>query len=159
MTGLIHAVAYGVAAGLWLLVLLMVGGAVALSAPWHACRRVVLRARWARVARSCGLAVTRDRRTWPGQPAERVEYLPSISWGRVLPGSRGVRYTVRPARGGTLQDVADAAERLAAALHVHRVELERVRADKGYLTVVWADPFRAPVAPRKFEPTGAEVSA
>jgi hypothetical protein len=79
--------------------------------------------------------------------SERVEYLPTISWGRALPCGRGVVYRLRPARGGTIGDVALAAERLAAGLRVHRVEVERIRADKGRLVAIWSDPLAAVVEP------------
>jgi hypothetical protein len=146
MSLVLHAIAVGAVAGPWLLVLAVVAGALALSTPWRLIRRCVLRARWASVARSCGLAVTRDRRSKGGE-THRVEYLPTIRWGRALPGGGGVHYRLRPARGGTIGDVAEAAERLAAGLHVHRVEVERIRADKGRMVAIWSDPLADTVKP------------
>ena len=52
-----------------------------------------------------------------------------------MPG--GVRYTLRPARGGTIEQVADAQEALAAGLHVGLVEVVRLAPDRGTLTVYW----------------------
>lgn len=138
----------------WIGVVSLIGGWLTMGLIERGLRRMVLRSRWPSVARSCGLAVTKDRRSrsWPGGDtvtlgSERVEWLPQISWGRALPGHRGVVFRLRPARGGTLADVGEAAERLAAGLHVHRVEVERRRADLGRLIVVWSDPFDRVVRP------------
>jgi hypothetical protein len=106
-------------------------------------RRAVLRARWPSVARSCGLGVTNDRRSreWPGGAvvniaANRVEYLPTLSWGRTS-GPGATAWVLRPARGGTIDHVAEAAEALAAALGVARVLVDRQNPSKGFLEVVW----------------------
>lgn len=106
-------------------------------------RRAVLRARWPSVARSCGLCVINDRRSgqWPGGAvvtitAERVEYLPTISWGRTS-GPGATAWVLRPARGGTVDQVAEAAEALAAGLGVARVLVDRQTPSKGHVEVVW----------------------
>jgi hypothetical protein len=111
---------------------------------WHLFRRTVLRARWVSVARSCGLGVTRDirGRQWPFDASvtignDRVEYLPVITRPRSVPGV-GVRYRLSPARGGTLGQVAEAAESLAAGLNVQRVEVTRVTPSRGELLAVWS---------------------
>jgi hypothetical protein len=106
-------------------------------------RRAVLRARWPSVARSFGLGITNDRRSrrWPGGAVvtitvERVEYLPTISWGRTS-GPGATAWVLRPARGGTIDHVAEAADAVAAALAVARILVDRTTPSKGHLEVVW----------------------
>jgi hypothetical protein len=111
---------------------------------WRACRRITLRARWTSVARSSELAVQRDHRV-PGVGADsatltdivRLEWTPTIRRGRALPGSAGVTYQLRPARGSSIPEIAERAERLAAGLHVAAIEIEPIRPDLAHLTVRW----------------------
>ena len=126
--------------------LVIVGWAlVALWAVWSPTKplwRMVLRARWVSVARSCGLANTNDRRgsNWPFDVTvtitnERVEYLPIIKRPKTVPG--GVLYTLIPARGSTINQVAEQEEALAAGLKVSRVMVERTSPSRGLITFLW----------------------
>jgi hypothetical protein len=110
---------------------------------YHWLRRAVLRGRWPSVARSCGLArLDRRGESWPFDAtttvtgAVRVEWLPIISRPRHVPDV-GVKFRLTPARGGSLADVADAAESLAAALKVTRVEVTRGSPSRGQLLAVY----------------------
>lgn len=106
-------------------------------------RRIVLRAQWPSVARACSLAVTKDRRPqeWPAETVLQglntniVESLPILSRGRGFPG--GCSWRVTPARGSTIDAIANASEALAAAWRVGLVEVERHTASRGTLTVTW----------------------
>lgn len=106
-------------------------------------RRAVIRHRWPAVARSAGLARYVPRRSlWPteaaGNPAHRVERIPTLRHPRsvVTADVRAALYEVRPARGGTLDDVAAASEALAAGLGVVAVNVTRHDARRGSLLAV-----------------------
>ena len=102
-------------------------------------RRMLLRIRWPSAARSSGLGRVERKRNWLAVSTTelgRTERLPTLSCGRRV-DANVVRYRVHPARGGSLADIAEAAERLAAALRVARVEVHRELAHRGVLTVVW----------------------
>ena len=62
---------------------------------------------------------------------------PVISRPRRVPGV-GVRFRLTPARGGSISDVAEAAEALAAGLRVQRVEVTRTSPARGSLLAVWS---------------------
>lgn len=121
--------------------------------PGRALRRIVLRARWPSAARAVDAGTTRDRRSksWPGGAtvtigSDRIEYLPTISHGRALPGGIGVRYTVHPARGSTLTELRTLEARLAAALDVSEVVVDdRVKPSRGWLDVLWTDTLAATI--------------
>jgi len=111
---------------------------------YHWLRRMALRGRWPSLTRSCGLArLDRRGESWPFDAtttvtgAVRVEWLPVISRPRRVPGV-GVRFRLTPARGGSISDVAEAAEALAAGLRVQRVEVTRTSPARGSLLAVWS---------------------
>lgn len=110
---------------------------------WRAARRCVLRCRWTSVARSSQLATSDKRRVGAGADAAKrwdivdLEWTPTIRSGRALPHGAGVTYVLTPARGSSLPEIADRAERLAAGLHVAQVRIERDRPDTGRLVVIW----------------------
>lgn len=84
-------------------------------------QRLLVRLRWVPTVRAAGLG----RRG-----------LPTIHHGRLV-GDQGVRYRLRPATGGSINDVAAVAEELAAALRVRRCEVVRLAPHKGELVVLW----------------------
>ena len=95
------------------------------------------------MARSCGLGVTNDRRSgeWPGgavvEHHRRPRRVPADNLVRSRVRSGATAWVLRPARGGTIDQVAEAAEALAAALGVARVLVDRATPSKGHLEVVW----------------------
>lgn len=164
-----------------------------LGTPGRVVRRVLIRARWQSVARSCGLAVTRDRssgglsadralaglgegldkalsglgdgveralsgkaldgpprqmRTPPKPPArpETIERLPKLRHGHASPDRLTVTYRLTPARGQTVEDIADRAQALADGLGVHRVTVYRTGPNAGELVAYFGDPFAQSVA-------------
>ncbi|MGE3448700.1 MAG: hypothetical protein AB7H92_14095 [Microbacteriaceae bacterium] len=107
-------------------------------------RRAVFRARFVSVARACGLANLNDIRSpsWPASAtvdirSERVEYLPTISWGRSS-GPNAVAWRLIPARGSTIEAVADAAPALCAALGVEVIIVDASSPSRGFLEARWA---------------------
>lgn len=109
---------------------------------YHWLRRTILRGRWVSVARSCGLS-RRDVRgsQWPFDATitmgnQRVEWLPTLSRARHVEGV-GVRFKLTPARGGSIGDVAEVSEALAAGLRVQRIEITRTSPSKGELLAVY----------------------
>jgi hypothetical protein len=124
------------------LIVLAIPAVIAASYRRQLLARAVLRARWPSVARSAGLGVLRDirGRSWPFDSTvtlgnEHVEHLPIISRPRPVPGV-GISYRLTPARGGTLDQVAQASEALAAGLRVQRVEVTRTTPSRGQLLAV-----------------------
>lgn len=128
------------------------------------CRRTAIRCGWPSIARSAGLAVTRDKKlvaagqghvslySLATQPLDKVpatgsaapktqtiERLPKLSRGRLTPSKAAITWEVRPARGQSLDAVTAVTDQLAAAMQVHQVTLDRVRPDRGRLTVVLQD--------------------
>jgi hypothetical protein len=106
-------------------------------------RRAGVRGRWPSVVRSCGLArLDRRGESWPFDVtttvtgAVRVEWLPVLTRPRHVEGV-GVRFRLVPARGGSIGDVAQVAEQLAAGLRVARVEVARTAPSLGTLTAVY----------------------
>lgn len=137
------------------------------GSPARAARRGMVRARWQSVARSSGLAVTKDRRSLVAgpsltalltQPMDRaptggpqarkapIERLPRLSGGRSSPDKAMVTYRLVPARGQTVEDVAEKAQALADGLGVRRVVVRRVGPAKGELVAYLRDVFRLPRA-------------
>lgn len=115
--------------------------------PWLLVRRVALRSRWPSVARACRLANREDVRSDElgssvvvSLSSDRVEYLPTLSHGRALPADAGVTYRLTTARGGTIGEVANEAEPLAAALRVALVTVHRNpdRPDRGTIDIYWS---------------------
>ncbi len=129
--------------------------------------RGLIRARWASVARSTGLAVTKDKRaagavsgvgmlallsgpidkpsagTTGGTASKPVERLPKLSHGRASTTRSAVTWRVKPARGQSVDDVAGKSEELAAALGCHQVIVTRDRPNRGQLTAVLRDELSA----------------
>lgn len=134
------------------------------GSPHRAITRGLVRARWQSVARSSGLAVVRDRggalgagapslghvltgdltRRQGGQQLARrppVERLPRLRAGHASPDRLTVTWRVTPARGQTVEDVADKAQALADGLGVDRVVVRRVGPAAGELTAYLGDRF------------------
>src|SRR3954469_2303454 len=93
------------------LAVLGIVGWIAGSVRYDWTRRAMLRARWPSVARSCGLAVRKDRRgrQWPFDSTTTIAdptvgYLPVIRRPRLVRGV-GIAYKLTPARGGTVGEV------------------------------------------------------
>lgn len=150
----------------------LVRGRFDVGSPARAVRRGLLRARWSSVARSSGLAITKDRRSLAGPPGGlvallsgpmdkapssssqagkvTVERLPRLRAGRASPDKLTVTYRVKPARGQTVEDIADKADALADALHVPRVVVRRIPGNQGELTAYLGDVFAEPT---RWEPT------
>lgn len=105
-------------------------------------KRTTVRSRWPSVARSAGLArLDRRGESWPFDAtttvtgATRVEWLPRIDHARAV--TSGCRFRLTPSRGGSVGDVAQVAEQLAAGLKVQRLEVTRVSPSRGEVLVVY----------------------
>lgn len=114
--------------------------------PWLIVRRLILRGRWPSVARACRLSNREDIRSARlgssvvvALNSDRVEYLPTLSHGRALPGDAGVTYRLTAARGGTIGTIAEETEPLAAALRVALVSVTRHpdRPERGTIDIYW----------------------
>ncbi|MPY92665.1 MAG: hypothetical protein GEV08_06220 [Acidimicrobiia bacterium] len=148
------------AAGAGCVVVLVKVWALDMRSPARACKRGLIRAGWSSVARSAGLAVTRDKRRVPTgtalallsgpmdkprkRPAqsarsEQVERLPTLRHGRATASKAAVEYVVKPPRGGSLDDIAARTDHLAAGLGVHQVNVHRVNPSEGRLVVTLDD--------------------
>ena len=116
-------------------------------------RRIVIRWQWARICRSCGVAVRRDRearnKPGPGEKVnafEQVEHVPQLLavLGRPVGSFRrrlGVRVRVWAAVGQTTAELAAQADRFASTLWCRRCVIE-VRSHRTALfTFLWRDPF------------------
>lgn len=130
--------------GGWLVVQLATGG-------W---RRLVVRLLWARVCRSVGAAVRRDRVTrhklGPGEktsPLQQVEHVPMLwgLWGRPVgrlrDGRVGASWRVWAAVGQTTTELSAMSERMAATTWCKRCVFEPGSLRSARMTLLWKDPF------------------
>lgn len=129
---------------------LVVGWYLVTTGDW---RRIVIRWQWARVCRSCGVAVRRDRearrKPGPGEKVsafEQVEHVPLLiaAFGRPVGpvlDRMGARFRVWAAVGQTTAELAAQADRFAATLWCRRCVIEPLSHRSARFTFLWRDPF------------------
>lgn len=133
--------------------LVLAAGCSALAAATGGWRRVLVRWQWARICRSVGVAVRRDRLTskvpGPGDkasPINQVEHRPVLLglFGRPigpLTHRLGATWRVWAAVGQTTSELAAQADRFAATVWCQRAIIEPRTHRSARLTLLWRDPF------------------
>jgi hypothetical protein len=110
-------------------------------------RYLFIKSQFGTVAKHCGLTVKITVRKGGVQNGNFVvrseikESFPKIRFGKPLPKFIGVTWTLKPAKGSTIEEIASRSEALAAGLKVRQVRVERKAPNTGTLTVIFGNPL------------------